>query len=74
MILYTKTVCPKCMLVKSEMARLGLELEIKNMDHDEEARQLVLDKGFMAAPILQVGDDWYSDVSEIINQLEKHAQ
>jgi len=72
-ILYTKTICPKCMLVKSEIERLGVEVETKNIDHDAEAKQLVIDKGFMAAPILQVGDEWYSDVSEIINQLEQHA-
>lgn len=74
MILYTKTICPKCMYVKSEIERLGLQVEIKNVDEDAEAKQLVLDKGFMAAPILQVGEEWFSDVSEIISQLEEHSK
>lgn len=74
MIIYTKTICPKCMYVKSEIERLGLQVEIKNVDEDAEAKQLVLDKGFMAAPILQIGEEWFSDVSEIISQLEEHSK
>lgn len=74
MILYTKTICPKCMLVKSEIERLGLEVEFKNTDNDPEARELVLEKGFMAAPILQVDEEWFATVPEILTQLEQQAQ
>lgn len=62
------------MFVKSEIERLGVEVTITNVDQDEVAKQTVLDKGFMAAPILQVGEDWFADVGEIIAQLEQHAQ
>ncbi len=74
MILYTKTICPKCMYVKSEIERLGVQVETKNVDNDSEAKELVLNKGFMAAPILQVENEWFADVNEIVAQLEKHAQ
>ena len=39
MKLYTKTICPKCLLVKSELQRAGLEADIINIDEDEQAKQ-----------------------------------
>lgn len=54
MILYTKTVCPKCMLVKSELNVAGLEgkYEIINIDKDEQAKEKIINAGFMSVPIL----------------------
>jgi len=46
MKLYTKTICPKCLWVKSELQRVGIEAEIVNIDHDEKAKQTIIDAGF----------------------------
>ena len=37
MKLYTKTICPKCLWVKSELSQVGLEAELINIDHDQQA-------------------------------------
>ena len=35
---YSKTICPKCLEVKSELLRSGLEAEIANIDYDAAAK------------------------------------
>lgn len=70
MKLYTKNVCPKCMYVKSEIERLGVDVEIINIDKDEKAKELVLETGFMAAPLLEHNGFWYADVPQILTVLE----
>ena len=69
--MYTKTVCPKCLWVKSEIARLGVEAEIINIDENEEAKQLIMDKGFMGVPIVKIEDEWHTNVAAIIETLEE---
>ena len=46
MKLYTKTICPKCLLVKSELQRAGLEADIINIDEDEQANKRSLKQDF----------------------------
>lgn len=70
MKLYTKTVCPKCMLVKSELNRLGLEAEIVNIDHDEEARNTIIDAGLLTVPVLGVNGELIGEVSKILAYIE----
>ena len=74
MKLYTKTVCPKCMWVKSEMQRAGLEVETINIDHNEEAKQKVLNNGFLSVPVLEFEGELLGDVKEIISKIELVAQ
>lgn len=71
MKLYTKTVCGKCAWVKSEIEQRGLEVEVINMDHDEEAKQKVVDAGFSTAPVLEVAGELIGDVTKIIQKLEQ---
>lgn len=67
MILYTKTVCPKCMLVKSELNVAGLEgqYEVVNIDHDEQAKEKIVNAGFMSVPILEVDGELIHDLATI---------
>ncbi len=74
MKLYTKTVCPKCLWVKSELQQAGLEAEIINIDHDEQAKQTIMEAGFLSVPVLEYNGKFYGDVQEVISQIELIAQ
>lgn len=56
MKLYTKTVCPKCILVKDSIKRLGFEdkVEIVNTDTDVVAKHEVVEMGLMTLPVFVV--------------------
>lgn len=72
MILYTKTVCPKCMLAKMQLGNANIEYETINLDEHREKRKELIDKGFLATPILEHEDKYYitpSEISEFINSL-----
>ena len=73
MKLYTKTICPKCLWVKSELQAANLDVEMLNIDHDETAKQAVLNAGFMTVPVLEVNGEWFTDTASIIAQIEKMA-
>lgn len=67
MKLYTRTVCPKCMLIKSELNVAGLEgqYEMINIDHDDRAKEKIVSAGFMSVPILEVGGKLIHDFAEM---------
>ncbi|KUF32547.1 MULTISPECIES: glutaredoxin family protein [Lysinibacillus] len=70
MKLYTKTICPKCLWVKSELQRAGLEAEIVNIDHDEQAKQTIIDAGFLSVPVLEMNNTFIGDVKDIVSHIE----
>ncbi|MCD8502517.1 MAG: glutaredoxin [Bacillaceae bacterium] len=70
MKLYTKTICPKCLWVKSELQRAGLEADIINIDQDEQARQTIIDAGFLSVPIIEFEGKLIGDVKEIVSKIE----
>ena len=74
MKLYTKTICPKCLWVKSELQNAGLEADIINIDHDEQARQKIMEAGVLGVPVLEVDGTFIGDVKEIISQIELITQ
>jgi len=74
MKLYTKTICPKCMWVKSELQQAGLEVEVINIDHNEEAKQKILNEGFLSVPVLEIDGELIGDVKEIISKIELVTQ
>lgn len=74
MKLYTKTICPKCMWVKSELQRAGLEVEVINIDHDEQAKDKIVSAGFLSVPILEDNGQLIGDVQEIVSHIELIAQ
>ena len=67
MKLYTRTVCPKCMLIKSELNVAGLEgqYEMINIDQDDRAKEKIVNAGFMSVPILEVGGKLIHDFAEM---------
>ena len=73
MKLYTKTVCPKCMLIKSELNVAGLEgqFETINIDQDHLAKEKIINAGFMTVPILEVGDKLIHDFAEMNEYINK---
>lgn len=70
MKLYTKTVCPKCMWIKSEVQRSGAAVEIVNIDHDELARESLISAGIMAVPVLEVNGRMIVDPEEMMKEME----
>ncbi|WP_123042508.1 glutaredoxin family protein [Cohnella candidum] len=70
MKLYTRTVCPKCMWIKSEIARSGLAVEIINIDHDEASRERLMEAGVMSVPVMEAGGEFIVDPTEMVKQLE----
>ena len=70
MKLYTKTICGKCMFVKSMINGLGVDCEFINMDENEEARQLVLAAGLMTAPVLEIDGELIGHEGEIMERLQ----
>ncbi|MDM5332186.1 glutaredoxin [Ureibacillus composti] len=74
MKLYTKTICPKCLWVKSELQRAGIDAEVINIDHNEQARQAIVDAGFLSVPVLEKNGQFVGDVKEIVSQIELITQ
>jgi glutaredoxin len=71
MKLYTRTVCPKCMWIKSEMQRSGMEATIVNVDHDEEARERLAAAGVMSVPVMEEHGLFILDTDEMVRRLEQ---
>ena len=69
MKLYTKTICPKCLWVKSELETANLPVEIINIDHDENAKQAIVNAGFQTVPILEINGEWLMEPNLILNKI-----
>ena len=69
MKLYTKTVCPRCLWIKSEAQRSGKEVEIINIDHDEAARERLLSAGIMTVPVLETDGRFWINPEDILGKL-----
>lgn len=65
MIIYSRTVCPKCTLVKTLLNSAGVEYETVNLDSDKQAESELLEKGFMALPIALDDGKYYADIPAI---------
>jgi len=74
MKLYTKTICPKCLWVKSELQNAGIRADIINIDYDEQAKQRIIEAGFLSVPVLEFDGKMISDVKEMLSQIELIAQ
>ena len=72
--LYTKTICPKCLWVKSELSESKLPVEIINLDHSEEAMKYVQGAGFSSVPLLESNGEWFAQVPDIIAHIEELAK
>lgn len=68
--LYSKTVCPKCVVAKSFFNANDVEFENVNIDHDEESKQKLIDLGFMAVPIVEHNGKFYTSMNEFQQLLD----
>jgi glutaredoxin len=62
---YTRTVCPKCIVAKAMLEDSELEYELINVDKNKDAKQKLNDLGFMAAPIVEHDGKFYPSMPEI---------
>lgn len=60
--LYVKTICPKCMPVKGQLASNEIPHELVYVDKDEAAAQELLAKGFMQSPIMLKDGEYITDI------------
>ncbi|MCM3388783.1 glutaredoxin family protein [Ureibacillus chungkukjangi] len=74
MKLYTKTVCPKCMWVKSELEKAKVIVEEVNIDHEPHEKEFLIQSGLLTVPVLEIEGRLIGDVKEIISQIELVAQ
>lgn len=74
MKLYTKTICPKCMLVKTLLDEAGVEYEVINIEENALALEKLKDKGFMAVPIVEYDGEFYADNKSIQELISKMAE
>lgn len=63
--LYTRTICPKCILIKGTLDSAGVKYEVKNLDTDTEAEDKIRAEGIMALPIAEYKDKFYIDIKPI---------
>jgi len=57
---YTKPNCVQCNMTKKSMDNLGIKYQTVDIMEDEAALALIMEKGFLAAPVVNAGDDWWS--------------
>lgn len=65
MKLYTRTVCPKCMLIKTMLDSAKVEYEVTNIDFDLEAEAELKKEGIMGLPVALVDGKYYADIKSI---------
>lgn len=67
MITLYSTGCPKCEVLKRRLTNDGIEFDISN-DVDK-----LIEMGFMNAPILQIGDNYY-EFSDAMKKLKAYEE
>ena len=67
---YTKPACVQCDATKRLLNKLELDYDTVDITEDAAALEMILSKGFQAAPVVNAGDDWWSGFNpEKINEL-----
>lgn len=59
--LYTKTVCPKCIVAKAMLSDSEIEFTEVNVESNDEAREKLLDLGYSSAPIVEHDGNYYTN-------------
>lgn len=62
------------MWVKAELQNAGLEAEVINIDHNEQAKQRILNAGFLSVPVLEHNGELIGDLKEIVSKIELVTQ
>ena len=78
--LYQFQACPFCIRVRKELARLGLNIELRDAQHDADHRaELEAGGGRVKVPCLRIaqadgGEQWLYESSEIIDWLRQRFE
>lgn len=56
-IVYSSDTCPYCTAVKNFLDENKVEYEVKNVSHDTEARNELIEKGYRGVPVTVIGDE-----------------
>lgn len=76
--LYQTRTCPYCERVRSLMRRIGLDIEIRDINANSELRrELIQATGRQTVPCLRIDHDdgsseWMHESADIIEYLEEH--
>ena len=57
---YSKPNCVQCTATKNYLDKKGIEYDTIDITQDSEAFDLIVDKGFKAAPVVNAGEAWWS--------------
>ena len=57
---YSKPNCVQCTQTKKYLDKKGVEYTTIDITEDEQALNLILDKGFLAAPVVNDNDRWWA--------------
>ncbi|MER1999465.1 MAG: glutaredoxin family protein [Lysinibacillus sp.] len=71
MKLYTKTICPKCLWVKSELMEAGIVFETVNIDHNQDAFEKLTSANILTVPVLEVDGSLINEMPMILAAIEK---
>lgn len=67
---YTKPACVQCDATKRLLTKLDLEFETVDITENQDAFEMLIAKGFQAAPVVNAGDEWWAGFNpEKINGL-----
>jgi len=62
--MYTKTVCPKCMVAKAFFTNNDVDFEVVNLDEDLESAEKLRKLNFMGVPIVEHEGKYYTNTAE----------
>jgi glutaredoxin-like protein NrdH len=67
---YTKPACVQCDATKRTLDKLGISYEAIDVTANQDAFDMLVEKGFKAMPVVNAGDEWWSGFNpEKINGL-----
>lgn len=69
MIVYSKTICPKCLWIKSELQQKELGYQEINIDNNAEARQKIIEAGILTVPVVEINGVLISEMPNIMAQI-----
>ncbi|SDK02652.1 glutaredoxin family protein [Natronincola ferrireducens] len=56
-IVFTSNTCPHCVTVKEFLSQKGVSYTERNVQTDPSARKELMQKGFMAVPVVEIGGE-----------------
>lgn len=62
--IYTATNCFGCQAAKKYFQKKEIEYKELNIEHDMDAQQDIMSKGFMGVPVVKINDEYISGFDE----------